>query len=92
MHAELSSREVGIRHLRDHLSKYLELVAAGAEVTVTDRGKPVARLVPHAPSRLDRLIELGIAHPPRRPKRPAAEIQRVKVIGNVSELISEQRR
>lgn len=84
--------EVGVRELRDGLSRYLRLVEEGAEVVVTDRGRPVARLVGHAPSRLDRLIELGIAHPPRRPKLAAADIPRVRVTGDVSGLVSQQRR
>lgn len=37
---------VGIRELRQNLSKYLELVKAGENLLVTDRGEPVARLVP----------------------------------------------
>ena len=87
-----SHLEVGIRELRDGLSRFLVLVAGGAEVVVTDRGRPVARLVAHAPSRLDRLIERGIARPPRRPKLSAAEIPRVRATGDVSGLVSEQRR
>ncbi len=32
--------------LKARLSEYLRAVQAGAEVVVTDRGRPVARLVP----------------------------------------------
>ncbi len=39
-------KSVGIRDLRQHASKYLRLVAAGETVEITDRGRPVARLVP----------------------------------------------
>lgn len=35
-----------VSRLRTHLSDYLNLVKAGTEVLITDRGKPVARLVP----------------------------------------------
>ena len=38
--------EVGIRELKQQLSRYLDEVEAGAEVLVTDRGRPKARLVP----------------------------------------------
>jgi prevent-host-death family protein len=38
---------VGVRELRDNLSRHLAAVRGGAEVTVTDHGKPVARLVPY---------------------------------------------
>ena len=35
-----------ISELKARLSEYLNKVKAGAEVLITDRGKPVARLVP----------------------------------------------
>lgn len=38
--------EIGIRELRQHASHHLRAVAAGETVTVTDRGRPVAELVP----------------------------------------------
>ncbi len=34
--------EVGVRELRNNLSRYLERVRGGEEVIVTDRGSPVA--------------------------------------------------
>lgn len=37
---------IGVRELRQHASRYLERVARGESVEVTDRGRPVARLVP----------------------------------------------
>lgn len=39
-------KTAAISKLKAHLSDYLSLVRAGAEVLITDRGKPVARLVP----------------------------------------------
>jgi prevent-host-death family protein len=39
------SRAVGVRELRQNLSKYLDRVKAGEELTVTERGRAVARLV-----------------------------------------------
>lgn len=35
-----------MRELRQHASRYLARVARGETVEVTDRGRPVARLVP----------------------------------------------
>ena len=35
-----------VSELKARLSEYLNKVKAGAEVLITDRGKPVARLVP----------------------------------------------
>ena len=37
---------VGVRELRQNLSKYLERVKDGETLTVTERGHEVARLVP----------------------------------------------
>lgn len=35
-----------VSKLKAHLSDYLNRVKAGVEVLITDRGKPIARLVP----------------------------------------------
>jgi prevent-host-death family protein len=37
---------IGVRELRQHASRYLARVAGGETIEVTDRGRPVARLVP----------------------------------------------
>lgn len=37
---------VGIREFKDGVSAYIDRVTAGEVVTVTKRGRPVARLVP----------------------------------------------
>jgi prevent-host-death family protein len=39
-------KEAGIREARQNLSALLEEVRKGYEITITDRGRPVARLVP----------------------------------------------
>ena len=39
---------VGIKELKAHLSAHLARVKAGDTVVITDRGKPVAKLVPAA--------------------------------------------
>ena len=38
--------QVGVRELRQQASRWLERVAAGESFEVTDRGRPVALLVP----------------------------------------------
>jgi prevent-host-death family protein len=40
------SEAVGVRELRQNLSRYLDRVKAGEDLVVTERGRPVARLVP----------------------------------------------
>jgi prevent-host-death family protein len=37
---------IAVRELRQHASRYLDRVAQGESLEVTDRGRPVARLVP----------------------------------------------
>jgi len=42
-------RTAGVRETRHDLSNLLDDVRKGREVTITDRGRPVARLVPVRP-------------------------------------------
>jgi prevent-host-death family protein len=53
--------EVGVRALQQHASQVVRRVAAGEALTVTDRGRPVARLVPIAESALEQLLDDGLA-------------------------------
>lgn len=39
-------RKAGIREARQNMSDLIEYVRQGREIMITDRGKPVARLVP----------------------------------------------
>jgi prevent-host-death family protein len=90
--AILSDMEAGVRDLRDHLSRYLELVRDGQEVTVTDHGKAVARLVPLGrPRPLDRLIAEGLVTPRRNDKQRRTG-RPIRGKGPVSDLVAEQRR
>jgi prevent-host-death family protein len=41
--------QASIREMKNRLSQYIKRVRAGREVVITDRGKPVARLVPVGP-------------------------------------------
>jgi prevent-host-death family protein len=83
--------EVGVRELRNHLSRYLDRVRHGDEFVVTDRGRAIARVVPVGAERvLDRLIAEGIVTPAQRPKRRVSKP--IKTKGIVSDLVGEQRR
>ncbi|MGI8792414.1 MAG: type II toxin-antitoxin system Phd/YefM family antitoxin [Acidimicrobiales bacterium] len=83
--------EVGIRELRDHLSRYLDRVQDGEEVVVTDRGRAIALLLPMNGERtIDRLIANGLVTPARQPSR--ARPKPLKTAGPVSDLVTEQRR
>lgn len=57
--------EVGIRALKQNASSVVAEAAAGETVTITDRGRPVARMSAIPKSRLASLIEEGRARPAR---------------------------
>lgn len=63
-------RVVGVRELRDGLSRHLALVRTGTEITVTDHGKPVARIVPAVDDAYARLVESGRLVPAEQPDGP----------------------
>ncbi len=83
--------EVGVRELRNNLSRYLDRVRDGEEVVVTDRGRAIARVMPVGTERvLDRLISEGVVTRAQQPKRRAR--QPIKSKGTVSDLVAAQRR
>lgn len=52
--------DIGVRELRDGLSRHLASVREGHTITVTDHGRPVARIVPAgAPTKLEQLVAQG---------------------------------
>ena len=81
---------VGVRELRDTLSRQLGRVRDGQIITVTDHGKPIARIVPiEGQSVFERLVAEGKITPARSAKRHVPE---PLVTGaTVSDLIDEQR-
>lgn len=58
--------DVGIPELKANLSEYVRRAAGGEEIIVSDRGRPVARLVGLVASRLESGIAEGWITPPRR--------------------------
>lgn len=88
-----TSVEVGIRDLKNGLSKYLDRVRAGEEVIVTDRGRPVARIaaIDASTDRLADLTAAGVVRAPTRKgrRRPA---RRIEAKASVSDLVADQRR
>lgn len=84
--------EVGVRDLKNNLSRYLDQVEAGVEIVVTDRGRPIARLNGMADEPNDKLaamIEAGLVRPPTSKvrQRPVP----LRSSGSVSDLVAEQR-
>ena len=58
--------EIGIRALKQNASAVVAEVAAGALVTITDRGRPVAQMTPLTTSRIEALILTNRARPALR--------------------------
>lgn len=85
--------DVSVTDLRAHLSDWLDRVQEGEAVVVTERGTPVARIVPVAASAL--LAELegsGLLARPESPRRPAAATHpRVRATHSVADVVSSQR-
>lgn len=83
--------DVGIKELRDGLSRHLAAVRQGHTITVTDHGRPVARLVPvGVPTKLEQLTAEGKVTRASHRKGPRPEP--VTSTGEVSDLIGRQRR
>jgi prevent-host-death family protein len=87
--------EVGVRELRANLSSWLRRVRNGDELIVTERGKPVARMVGYKRrSRLQELIDQGRVTPPKRAKQPIDRTGQVRLGPGetLSDIVIEQRR
>jgi prevent-host-death family protein len=83
--------EVGVRELHDRLSEHLERVERGAEVVVTRRGQPIARIsAVDGPDPLEDLLRRGLVTLPTRAR--SSRRARVNARGSVSDLVAEQRR
>ncbi len=82
---------MGVRELHDRLSEHLDRVEHGAELIVTRRGRPIARVsAVEARDPLDDLVRRGLVTLPERPR--SARKPRVTPLGSVSDLVAEQRR
>lgn len=59
-------RAVGIKVLKNRLSEYLRLVAAGEVILVTQRDRVVAELRPPSPGRAEHLADAVLAEAVRK--------------------------
>ena len=88
---------VGIRELKNKISYYVRQVVSGKRVTVTDRGRVVAELVPPraeelGPSRYDELVVSGVIRPALEHGDPLADFPSFKLPhGTAAALIDEDR-
>jgi prevent-host-death family protein len=84
---------VGVRELRDHLSVYLERVKAGEVFTVTEHGRPIAKLVRDDPgsARLLELAAQGRVTLATGPRVRWADLPKVQYDGPIQDLMDEIR-
>jgi prevent-host-death family protein len=91
----MAMKTAAVSKLKAYLSDYLNQVKAGTEVLITDRGKPVARLVPIARTKAAKesltrmekqgLIKLGSGRLPKdfwtlpRPEDPKGLVRRALI-------------
>ena len=86
---------VGIRELKENLSKYLKSVKHGEKIIVTDRKKEVAIIVPFGTEtdeeKILQLTQRGVAH--WNGEKPMGMRSQIETRGrSVSEAILEDRR
>lgn len=86
--------DVPVTELRARLGHWIDVVRNGADVVITDRGTPVARMVGlDSTSIIDRLTAQGIISRPIRTARPVAgDRPRPQPKRPIADIISEQRR
>jgi len=92
------SDSIGVRELRQYASTYLARVKEGESITVTERGKPIARLVPlgeGSSSWRQDWIERGLLRPATLPASSWLEFEPIGRSADepsLSEVLDEVRR
>ena len=93
----VKKRIAGIRHAKEHLSALVRDVKEGHEWIISDRGVPVARLVPAKtePEPLDswlrRMEETGMIEPRTEPQRPLSPLIPLEPAGIAQKWLQEDR-
>ncbi|MPZ87655.1 MAG: type II toxin-antitoxin system prevent-host-death family antitoxin [Nitriliruptorales bacterium] len=84
---------IGLRELNQNPSKAVARVRAGTSIVVTDRGKPVLRMVPETehPGTLQRMISAGEARPPAEQGIPDLVLDLAPGIESLSDLLVADR-
>lgn len=84
---------IGLRELNQNPSRAVARVRAGASIVVTDRGKPVLRMVPEIenPSTLERLIIDGTVRPPAEQGMPDLVPELAEDVASLADLVISDR-
>ncbi len=90
----MASVQVSIRELKNRLSHYLRLTKAGQTVEITERGKPIGRIVPIPPpleERLEAMEKLGLLIRGEGKLPPRSPVASVRGSKTVADLLIEMR-
>jgi prevent-host-death family protein len=84
---------MGLRELNQNPSKAVARVRAGASILVTDRGKPVLRMVPAAehPSTLQQMISAGEVSLPAEQGMPEVVPDLAPEVASLADLLVADR-
>jgi len=88
--------DVGIRALKARLSEFIRRAADGETIVVTERGRPVAQLIPHRsaelPGRLAELVRRGEVTLATKPPRVPKVRGKMRPGSSLSDVVVEERR
>ncbi|MEE8162665.1 MAG: type II toxin-antitoxin system prevent-host-death family antitoxin [Anaerolineae bacterium] len=90
----MTEMTVGIRELKARLSNYMQQVKAGATLVITERGKPVGRIVPLSPAVeawVQELVQAGLIAWSGHKLVPMAPVARTRGRRTVADLLLEDR-
>lgn len=90
----MAQMTVGVRELKARLSRYLNQVKAGDTLIITERGKPVGRIVPIKTSletRIQEMIQAGLLAWNGQKFAPQTPVARTRGERTVAELLLEDR-
>lgn len=93
----MKQKTIGIRELKEQLSGHIREVRNGATLVITDRGRPVARLLPimtaevSLEERLQELVKSGAVSWSGRKLSPPAQTFPVRGPKTVAEMLLEDR-
>ncbi len=90
----MAATTVGIRELKAQLARYVRQVKAGGTVTITEKGKPIGRIIPVRTStdeRVQEMIRSGLARWSGQKPTPMKSPPRARGDRTVAELLVENR-
>ncbi len=91
----MPSPAVNIRELKTRLSHYLRMTKAGQVVEITERGRPIGRIIPISSSleeRIASMTQAGLVRWNRRKLQPRTPAARSRGGKTVADILVEGRR